>query len=79
MSTNGTSMKLLAAFQTATDHSFFDSFSFEPMFNGTVDANGLNNPRAPWPIVNGAAGHYDVCLASHSLPVCHGARLISVM
>ncbi|GAA5873771.1 hypothetical protein JCM1840_002068 [Sporobolomyces johnsonii] len=32
---------------------------FTPMFNGTVDPNGLNNPRAPWPIINGAAGHYD--------------------
>jgi hypothetical protein len=26
------------------------------MFNGTADPNGLNNPRAPWPIVQGAAG-----------------------
>lgn len=32
---------------------------FTPMFNGTADPNGLNNPRAPWPIVQGAAGHYD--------------------
>ncbi|GAA5966059.1 hypothetical protein JCM21900_004286 [Sporobolomyces salmonicolor] len=32
---------------------------FMPMFNGTVDPSGLNNPRAPWPILNGAAGHYD--------------------
>ncbi|GAA5873826.1 hypothetical protein JCM1840_002083 [Sporobolomyces johnsonii] len=32
---------------------------FTPMFNGTIDPNGLNNPRAPWPILNGAAGHYD--------------------
>lgn len=29
------------------------------MFNGTADPNGLNNPRAPWPVVQGAAGHYD--------------------
>ena len=32
---------------------------FTPMFNGTADPNGLNDPRAPWPIVQGAAGHYD--------------------
>lgn len=29
------------------------------MFNGTIDAAGFNNPRMPWPIVQGAAGHYD--------------------
>lgn len=29
------------------------------VFNGTIDPNGLDNPRAPWSIVNGAAGHYD--------------------
>ncbi|GAA5880670.1 hypothetical protein JCM8547_008342 [Rhodosporidiobolus lusitaniae] len=32
---------------------------FYPMFNGTIDANGYNNPRAPVPFVLGAAGHYD--------------------
>ncbi|KAM0747422.1 Metallo-dependent phosphatase [Meredithblackwellia eburnea MCA 4105] len=32
---------------------------FTPMFNGTIDPNGLHNPRAPWIIVNGAAGHFD--------------------
>lgn len=26
--------------------------------NGTIDKKGLNNPSAPWYIVNGAAGHY---------------------
>lgn len=26
---------------------------------GNIDPNGLNNPKAPWYIVNGAAGHYD--------------------
>lgn len=26
---------------------------------GIADPNGLNNPAAPWYIVNGAAGHYD--------------------
>ncbi|KAG5367942.1 Acid phosphatase [Yarrowia sp. C11] len=26
---------------------------------GNIDPNGLNNPSAPWYIVNGAAGHYD--------------------
>ncbi|KDR66696.1 hypothetical protein GALMADRAFT_80567 [Galerina marginata CBS 339.88] len=30
-----------------------------PIFNGTVDPNELNNPRFPWYITNGAAGHYD--------------------
>ncbi|KAF8121669.1 Metallo-dependent phosphatase-like protein [Boletus edulis] len=25
----------------------------------SLDPNGLNNPSAPWNIVNGAAGHYD--------------------
>ncbi|TIA89906.1 hypothetical protein E3P99_01818 [Wallemia hederae] len=30
-----------------------------PINNGTADANELNNPAAPWYIVNGAAGHYD--------------------
>ncbi|GAA6030978.1 hypothetical protein JCM8097_008966 [Rhodosporidiobolus ruineniae] len=32
---------------------------FSPMFNGTVDPNGLNNPRAPMPVLLGHAGHYD--------------------
>jgi hypothetical protein len=32
-----------------------------PIFNGTIDPKGLNNPRAPWMILSGAAGHYDVC------------------
>ena len=31
----------------------------QPMFNYQVDPNGLQNPRAPWYITNGAAGHYD--------------------
>jgi hypothetical protein len=26
---------------------------------GVIDPNGLNNPSAPWYIVDGAAGHYD--------------------
>ena len=30
-----------------------------PTYNGIIDASGLNNPRAPWYIVNGAGGHYD--------------------
>lgn len=30
-----------------------------PVAHGKVDPNGLNNPKAPWYIVNGAAGHYD--------------------
>lgn len=30
-----------------------------PISNGTVDEAGLNNPRSPWYIINGAAGHYD--------------------
>lgn len=30
-----------------------------PVAHGVVDPNGLNNPSAPWYIVNGAAGHYD--------------------
>ncbi|BGP42811.1 hypothetical protein JCM10450v2_006926 [Rhodotorula kratochvilovae] len=32
---------------------------FTPQYNGTLDANGLNNPRAPLLLLNGAAGHYD--------------------
>lgn len=31
----------------------------KPLFNGTIDPNGLNNPRAPWNILHGNAGHYD--------------------
>ncbi|WPH04367.1 Hypothetical protein R9X50_00725700 [Acrodontium crateriforme] len=30
-----------------------------PIYNLVVDPNGLMNPRAPWYITNGAAGHYD--------------------
>lgn len=30
-----------------------------PIFNGTIDPNGLNNPRAPWMLLLGNAGHYD--------------------
>lgn len=30
-----------------------------PIYNGTIDPNELNNPRFPWYITNGAAGHYD--------------------
>ena len=30
-----------------------------PIFNNTVDPNGLNNPKFPWYITNGAGGHYD--------------------
>lgn len=30
-----------------------------PMFNNTVDPNGLHNPKFPWYITNGAGGHYD--------------------
>ncbi|KAJ8101707.1 Metallo-dependent phosphatase-like protein [Lipomyces tetrasporus] len=30
-----------------------------PIANGTADPNELNNPSAPWYIMNGAAGHYD--------------------
>lgn len=29
------------------------------VYKNTTDPNGLNNPRAPWYIVNGIAGHYD--------------------
>lgn len=29
---------------------------FAPMYNGTIDPNGLSNPRAPLYIVQGAAG-----------------------
>ncbi|GAA5845342.1 hypothetical protein JCM11251_008002, partial [Rhodosporidiobolus azoricus] len=32
---------------------------FYPMFNGTVDPNHYDNPRAPWPVVLGNGGHYD--------------------
>ncbi|KAG6329001.1 hypothetical protein ID866_10088 [Astraeus odoratus] len=31
----------------------------KPVANYTVDPAGLNNPKAPWNIVNGVAGHYD--------------------
>ncbi|KAJ5093354.1 hypothetical protein N7456_009215 [Penicillium angulare] len=30
-----------------------------PIANNTPDSKGLNNPSAPWYIVNGAAGHYE--------------------
>ncbi|EXJ73453.1 uncharacterized protein A1O5_03213 [Cladophialophora psammophila CBS 110553] len=30
-----------------------------PLANGIMDPAGLNNPKAPWYITNGAAGHYD--------------------
>ncbi|KAH8691669.1 Metallo-dependent phosphatase-like protein [Talaromyces proteolyticus] len=30
-----------------------------PIANYVADPNGLNNPKAPWYITNGAAGHYD--------------------
>ncbi|KIJ60135.1 hypothetical protein HYDPIDRAFT_99288 [Hydnomerulius pinastri MD-312] len=31
----------------------------KPMANYSVDPAGLNDPKYPWSIVNGAAGHYD--------------------
>lgn len=40
----------------------------EPIANGAVDPNGLNNPSAPWYLVNGAAGHY-AGLSSVSTPL----------
>lgn len=30
-----------------------------PVFQNVSDPNELNNPKFPWYIVNGAAGHYD--------------------
>lgn len=30
-----------------------------PVYNGTIDPNGLDNPSYPWYILNGIAGHYD--------------------
>ena len=30
-----------------------------PISNGVVDPKGLNNPSAPWYILNGLGGHYD--------------------
>lgn len=30
-----------------------------PLAEGKLDPNGLNNPQFPWYITNGAAGHYD--------------------
>ncbi|OAQ71361.1 metallophosphoesterase [Pochonia chlamydosporia 170] len=30
-----------------------------PLATGKIDPNELNNPKAPWYITNGAAGHYD--------------------
>jgi acid phosphatase type 7 len=38
-----------------------------PIANNVTDPNELNNPSAPWYIVNGAAGHYDG-LDSFTLP-----------
>ncbi|VVT48660.1 uncharacterized protein SAPINGB_P001888 [Magnusiomyces paraingens] len=32
---------------------------FDPMKFGEVDPRGLNNPSAPWYLLNGVAGHYD--------------------
>jgi hypothetical protein len=31
----------------------------DPIYRNVTDPNLLNNPRAPWYVVNGAAGHYD--------------------
>ncbi|KAF9515055.1 hypothetical protein BS47DRAFT_1372161 [Hydnum rufescens UP504] len=31
----------------------------DPLNNSVADPNGLNNPRSPWYITNGAGGHYD--------------------
>lgn len=31
----------------------------KPISNGIIDPNGLNDPSAPWYIVNGLGGHYD--------------------
>ena len=39
-----------------------------PIANGTADPNGLNNPSAPWYLVNGAAGHYEG-LSSYNTPL----------
>ena len=36
-------------------------------YSGTIDKNGLNNPRAPLYIVSGNAGHYDVRLSASAL------------
>ncbi|KAJ5726626.1 uncharacterized protein N7483_007983 [Penicillium malachiteum] len=38
--------------------------------NGTADPKGLDNPSAPWYIVNGAAGHYEG-LSSYDTPVAN--------
>lgn len=35
---------------------FFNNI--KPTYNFTVDPKGFNNPKAPWYIVNGAAGHW---------------------
>lgn len=32
---------------------------FAPMKYNKVDYNGLNNPKSPWYLINGAGGHYD--------------------
>ncbi|KAG9310506.1 Metallo-dependent phosphatase-like protein [Chiua virens] len=39
-----------------------------PIANNTIDPAGLNNPTAPWNIVNGAAGHYDGLDALTAIP-----------
>ncbi|KAI6028966.1 Metallo-dependent phosphatase-like protein [Pisolithus marmoratus] len=31
----------------------------KPIANYSIDPAGLNNPKAPWNIINGVAGHYD--------------------
>lgn len=31
----------------------------KPISSGLIDPNGLNNPSAPWYILNGLGGHYD--------------------
>lgn len=33
-----------------------------------MDPAGLDNPTAPWNIINGAAGHYDGLDTFHSIP-----------
>lgn len=40
----------------------------QPIYNGTVDPAGLNNPKAPWYIVAGAAGNIEGLEGVESMP-----------
>jgi acid phosphatase type 7 len=60
-------------------HFYERQAAVHPSTNGTgiADPNGLNNPSAPWYIINGAAGHYDGLDVPNSPPVATSRNIIS--